>query len=1535
MDDAKSGNLGERIQSLSAERQALLKRLAAQAGARPAPVADAASIPRRDRTGPVPLSFAQRRLWFLHQLAPDSPFYDESTMLRLRTTLNPVELERSLNEIVRRHEALRTVFRVVDDEPMQIVLPALELPLLFRDLRLLPATEREDEALRFAGEDLRRPFDLATGPLLRCALLQLDAEDYVLVLTMHHIVCDGWSMDVLFRELRAIYAAFVTRRPSPLPPLPIQYADYAAWQRERLTGAPLERLLGYWKDKLADLPALDLPIDHPRPTVQSFRGAILRLALGPDLTERIKRLARAEGVTVFVLLLAAFKILLARHCAQDDIVVGAPVSGRGLTETQPLIGFFVNSLVLRSDLSGNPPFHEALQRVRRTVVDAFAHDELPFEVLVEHLQPERSLDRNPLFQVAFQFVNAIGRADSGGLAAASAAKTARGTAIFDLSLTLWEGGDGIAGELEYCTELFAATSMERLAKRLEVLLEAITAAPGQRIGDVAVMPDDERRQVLEGWNRTRVDAPPLECVVASFRRQAQARPDAPAVVCDGRALDYAALARRANQLAHRLQRQGIGRESVVAVLMRRSHDSVVSILGVLEAGAAYLPLDTAYPPERLNYILADAGAALLLTLRADAPLLRDPPVPVLCIDDAAEQIDAEDASDLPGLPGLEDLAYVIYTSGSTGRPKGVDVTHAGLANLVRWHLRTYAVNAEDRATHVASFAYDAAVWEIWPYLAAGASVHVADDMTRLSGPSLVEWMAREGITLTFLPTPLAEAVLASPLPDTLRLKALLTGGDALRRRPPPGLHWPVVNHYGPTEDAVVTTASPVEPADAAAAPPPIGRPIDNNRVYVLDRRGQPVPVGVPGELHIGGDALARGYRARPALTAERFLPDPFTARPGARMYASGDLVRWREDGQLEFLGRIDHQVKIRGFRIELGEIETELARHPAVREAAVVAREDTPGDRRLAAYVVARSAADDAAAADADAEREQVGHWQALYDKTYVTGEAPADPGFNIVGWNDSYTGAAIPAADMAAWVEETVAKIRRLAPRRVLEIGCGTGLLLLRLAPECEFYSGADFSGAAVAYTDRQVRERGLDDRVRLARCEATQAGSGEPPCDTVVLNSIIQYFPSVDYLVRVLERALAALGRGGRIFVGDVRHLPLLRAFHTDIELYHAPDETDPDALRVAVAKRVAQDAELVVDPLFFLAFARRFPQVQSVEFQLKRSAAGNELSRFRYDVVLRCDASGAPPATAALHWRASALDLEALDAHLREQGPPRLVLRQVPNARVAGAVAAARLVEAGTHGARDILAAASREADGAIDPATWPAWAAQRGYAVALSWHLASRDGSYDVLLERRPGGDTATPPAFPVDESLPLRDWADYANQPLQALHHSRLAPRLHAYLLERLPDYMVPASFTFLEALPLTPNGKLDRRALPAPHAVRAELGSGYVAPRNRVELALAGIWADTLGLDRVGIHDNFFTHLGGHSLLATQLLARVNDAFRAQLPLQCIFESPTVADFAGAMRAHPGLATRLDRTAELLLSLDDLTDAESREVAAP
>jgi amino acid adenylation domain-containing protein len=766
----------------------------------------------------------------------------------------------------------------------------------------------------------RRPFDLARGPLLRAALVRLAEADHALLLTLHHIVADGWSLGLLVREVAALMAG------AALPDLPVQYADFVLWQRGWLRGDAFDPQLAFWREALAGVPPLDLPADRPRPAARTPAGAIVPVSFPAALQDQAAALAGSEQASLFMVLMAAFQALLHRLSGQDDLAVGTPVAGRTRAEVEGLIGLFVNTLVLRSDAAGDPAFRELLVRTRSSAVGAFAHQEVPFERLVEELAPERDLARTPVFQVMFAFQNAPGGAvELPGLSVQPLAAHP-GIAKFDLTLTLAETPEGLAGALEHSRDLYDAGTVSRLAGWLGTLLAGALDDPGRRLSDLPLLTAPEIRQAVVDWNRTAAEVPdtPVHRLVEAWAAE---RPRSPAVVADVAdvaRLTYGELNRRANRLAHRLRKLGVGPEDVVAVRIPRSPELIVAVLAVLKAGGAYLPIDPAHPAERTRYVLDDAGARLLLT---------------------GEDVDAagESAED-PGVEVTPDhLAYVIYTSGSTGAPKGTELRHAGLSNLCAWHRRLYGVGPDDRSTLVAGPGFDASVWEVWPYLAAGAAIHLPAAGTVTSPPALAAWLAEQRITFSFLPTPLAEAVLAEPLPAGLALRALLTGGDRLHRRPPAGAPFLLVNHYGPTECTVVTTAGAVEPAGDRL--PALGGPIANTRVYLLDRALAPLPAGVPGELCVAGVSLARGYRRRPALTAERFVPDPF-GEPGSRLYRTGDLARRLPSGELEFLGRIDHQVKLRGVRLELGEIEAVLAQHPEVRQAAVLLREG-----RLVAYV--------------------------------------------------------------------------------------------------------------------------------------------------------------------------------------------------------------------------------------------------------------------------------------------------------------------------------------------------------------------------------------------------------------------------------------------------------------------------------------------------------------------------------------------------------------------------------------------------------
>ncbi len=905
------------------------------------------------REGELPLSFAQQRLWFLEQLGPGTPLYNIPSAVRFIGQLDVVALEQSLNEIVRRHEILRTIFATVDGQAVQVITPQLSLRVSLVDLSSLPPAEREPEALRLAAEEAQRPFDLVRGPLLRARLLRLDEEDHVALLTMHHIVSDGWSTGVLVQEIAALYPAFSAGQPSPLPDLPIQYADFAHWQRQWLQGEVLEKQLDYWKRQLAALPpSLELPTDRPRPAIQSYRGAHKMFALPKSISESLKILSHQEGTTLFITLLAAFQALLFRYTGQEDISVGAPIANRNRGETEKLIGFFVNTLVMRTDLSGNPSFRELLDRVREVALSAYDHQDVPFEMLVDELQVERSMSHTPLFQVVFALQNAPTETlELPGLRLHSL-QIESGLAKFDLVLTMVQEEDGLHGAVEYNADLFDATTIERMLRHFEVMLEGIVADPDRSLSMLPLLTEAEKSQLLVDWNATTVDFAQDQCIHQLVELQVKERPDAIAVTCGEEALSYAQLNCRANQLAHYLHKLGVGPGTLVGLCVERSPELVVGALGVLKAGGAYVPVDPLYPEERLVFILEDTRSPVLLTQAHLGLGALASGVQVICLD-ADWGLIAQEREDNPTSRVTQrDLAYVIYTSGSTGWPKGVQLEQKGLLNLVYWHQRAFDVSWMDRVSQIAGPGFDASVWEVWSNLAAGASIHIPDDETRALPLRLRDWLVSKMITFSFVPTPLAENMLALEWPQDLALRALWTGGDKLHHHPSPSLVYDFVNNYGPTEDTVIATSGVVPPKESVESAPSIGRPIANTQIYLLDACLQPVPMGVPGELHIGGTGLARGYLNRPELTAERFIPNPFSSEPGARLYKTGDLARYLPDGTIEFLGRTDHQVKVRGFRIELGEIEAVLEGHSAVRKAIVLAREDAPGDKRLVAYFV-------------------------------------------------------------------------------------------------------------------------------------------------------------------------------------------------------------------------------------------------------------------------------------------------------------------------------------------------------------------------------------------------------------------------------------------------------------------------------------------------------------------------------------------------------------------------------------------------------
>ncbi len=925
----------------------------------------------KPRGGPrtkFPLSFAQQRLWFLDQLEPASSFYNLPEGIRLRGSLDIAALEETLIAIINRHEVLRTSFSVSEGEPVQVVHESTEFQLRLTDLGPWEESEREAEVARLARVEAGEPFDLAVGPLLRAQVIRLGEVEHVVLLTMHHIISDGWSMGVLVREIVSLYTAIASgtepvEAVAALERLPIQYADYAEWQREWLSGEVLERQLSYWKQQLQGAaPVLELPTDKPRPAVQSFKGMRQSFDFPASLSEGLKELSRREGVTLFMTLLAVFKVLLWRYSGQADISIGTPVAGRTQLETEALIGFFVNTLVLRTEVSRGERFRELLQRVREVALAGYGHQEVPFEKLVEELQPERELSRSPLFQVMFVLQNMPREELALSGIELSRMGVAGRTAKFDLTLTVIEHAGRLSGAIEYNTELFEVETIRRMGEHYRVLLAGAVADAGQQVGSMELLTEEERRQLLHEWNATNVRYEGKDlCLHELIEAQVERTPAALAMVYEQERLSYRELNARANQLAHYLQKQGIGPESLVGVLMERSVELVVALLAVLKAGAAYVPLDPAYPRERLSFMLEETGTRVLLTQQALVDQLFAPHAQSLCLDTEWTKVAGEAQQNPQSGVREENLAYVIYTSGSTGRPKAVMNSHRGIVNRLLWMQEQYQLTGDDRVLQKTPYSFDVSVWEFfWPLLA-GAAVVVARPEGHRDRDYLVELIAAEQVTvLHFVPSMLEAFLEAAEVEEGCgSVRQVICSGEELKaelaRRCLERLGGELDNLYGPTEAAVDVTAWRCERGRVEGAVA-IGKPIANIELYILDREGEPVPVGVSGELHIGGVGVARGYWQRPELTAERFIPNAFSQPSGGRLYRTGDLARYRVDGNIEYLGRADTQVKVRGYRIELGEIEAVLGRQASIKQCAVIVRADG-AEKQLVAYVVADEAA--------------------------------------------------------------------------------------------------------------------------------------------------------------------------------------------------------------------------------------------------------------------------------------------------------------------------------------------------------------------------------------------------------------------------------------------------------------------------------------------------------------------------------------------------------------------------------------------------
>jgi len=1249
-----------------------------------------------------------------------------------------------------------------------------------------------------------------------------------------------------------------------------------------------------WRAELDDAPfTLDLPTDRVRDPVRR-RGTRFETAWAtPEVG-----VERLEGAFA-----AALALVLGRHAGQRDLVLGWAVSDRWMP--------------WRVRLDGGPTGAELARELeRRRAEYADPHTEIAARLGPIH---------EPHVRVGAVF----------GAGLDTDPRAAQEPPELDLAIAAVPEGAQLRVGVDYDATLFDESTIARLVGHVGVALTAIAADPERRLDWIPILTPDEERRLLITPNATTSPFPDDRCLHELFEQHVAAAPERVAVVCTEGEITYAELDRRANRLAHHLRAQGVGPEVRVGLAVERSIDLPVGILGILMAGGAYVPLDPSYPEDRVAFMLHDARVALLVTTEPVAAKLPDPGCPVVRLDADRAAIESQpDTTPASGV-GPTNLAYVIYTSGSTGQPKGIALRHRGVVNNIYDLNDSFGVGPDDRVLAISAMSFDMCVYEVLGLLGAGGGVVVPDPVAAREPRRLAELVKEHRVTVWNSAPALLEMyvdyVERTPelAPPALRLA--IQGGDwepvslpeRLARIAPGVL---VVVLGGATESSIHSIVFPVREVDPSWTSIPYGVPQRNQRAYILDDGLMPVPEGVAGELYLAGIGLARGYFDRPALTAERFLPNSFPPAgvEGDRLYRTGDLARWMPDGNIELLGRLDHQVKIRGHRIELGEIAAVLREDRAVADT-VVSAWGEGADKRLVAYVVpdadtlARAAESEASA---DGHAEQIEQWQKVYDDTYGQ-TVGTDRTRNFVGWHSSYTGEPFSDAELDELQAGTIAGIRELEPRSVLEIGCGTGLVLFPLAPDCERYDGRELSPVVVDDLRALIRRPGRElPHVSVSCAPADDFDGVEAGVyDTVVVNSVAQHFPSLDYLALVLEGAARVVRPGGAIYVGDVRSHALLGAFHASLEAFADPN-TDDREFTQRVRRRIWQENELFVDPSFFADLRHRIPAIKRVQIRLRPARHHNEMSRFHYDVALFVGGTDAPSEPVWTDWEGAGLDLEALRRRLA-QGPDVLAVRGVPNARVTSAVA--DLARTG-----DVPA----PPDGAVDPDALQRLAAELGYRAELCWHGDERGhqdiARIDVCFHR---GARRDAPAFPLERPAPEgpadRSWRRYANDPLQASHAARLAPPLKRLLEERLPEYMVPSSFVFLSELPKSPNGKIDRKALPAPVAERL-IEDELVGARDAVESIVAGIWAEALEVDRLGVHDDFF-ELGGHSLSAAKVVSRAREAFQIDVALRSLFEEPTVARWSQRIAAE-GAALGIDvgEVADVLIQLEGLSEDEVR-----
>ncbi|WP_212004587.1 non-ribosomal peptide synthetase [Chitinophaga sp. HK235] len=1443
------------------------------------------AITAAERPKHIPLSYSQERLWFIDQLE-GSTQYHIPAVLRLEGHLNRNALGNALQTIVNRHEVLRTVISQNGGHAYQQVLDKGSWQMIITDSSGAGAGNEN----AYIKSLIDVPFDLSKDHMLRAHLVVLEENVHLLVVTLHHIASDGWSASIIVKELVELYNAYTEGREPILPALNIQYADYALWQRRHLQGAALNKQLTYWKKKLTGVPSLDLPLDYERPVVNTTAGGLVTLMIDNGLAEDVRNLSRQFKVTLYMTLLAAFKVLLYRYSGQKDICVGGAIAARLQQETEGLIGFFVNSLVLRSDLGGNPSFADLLLRVKETMLEAYDNQEAPFEKIVEMLMGERDVNKNPLFQVMFVLQNTPEEPEIRlGDVSLSVEIFPHTTSRLDLGLAITEEPEGLRLDMEYRTDLFKQETINGMLKHYEALLRSAVNAHEKPMGALSMLSDAEQQQLLVGFNSSTSGTE--RSVVRLFEEQVNNTPDAVALVFEDMVLTYRQLDQRANQLGHYLRMKGVKEETLVPLCIDRTPDMIVGILGILKAGGAYVPIDPSIPAERITFMLKDIAAQVMVSNTLCKLCIKgESEIEIVVLDDDWEDISRQPVTKVASRLKEENVAYVIYTSGSTGKPKGVLIEHRSLINLIVHQSKIFDIKSDERVLLLSNYSFDASVEQIFFALLNGAALVLAPSDIQLD-IRLFEQFLRDARITHLEATPGFLATINPGKYDSLR--RMISGGELCKRELAEKWYKQLdfYNVYGPTEATISAVAYHYLPGsrDKSAALP-IGKPLTNVTVYILDEYDNAVPVGAAGELCIGGPGVARGYLNNPELTTQKFIADPFSQVAGARLYKTGDKARWLSDGNIEYLGRLDDQVKIRGYRVELGELEYTLNQQDAITACCVVMKPGQAGNNKLVSYYVPDKQT--VKRREQELFLKQVENWKELYDTEYTKNEEAfiADEEFNIEGWNDSFTGSPIAADEMREWQQDILDVILSHKPVNVLEIGCGSGLIYYPLAGHIKRYIGTDFSAVSL----RKIRNR-IDNGGKvypstlLKTCAAHEITlDGNEVVDTIVLNSVVQYFPGENYLTDVIAASIPLLKGKGQIIIGDVRDYRLLQHFRSRVRLPEFQDKHSVKEFMWEVNRDLLKEQELCLAPEYFHHLKTLFPEITHIALQWKKGDYINELILYRYTVIIYVGVEQPVLKPEWQQWEQASGSGDVISALNRKV--PVVALQGVPNPRLQMDILLEKgLKDSFVTSTGDLSAYIAQDDRDCSRVNELLLAAVSNGYHYRF---LLNEDPlKTDLLIELEPFAGFVSS-AYDHQHSLT----AVLGNNPLFNDFSESLHQDIRRRLKEQLPEYMIPAEFVPLPKLPLTTNGKADRQFLSTWADQRESSIDRYEAPATEIERHLAGIWQDLLGVPRIGLHDNFF-ELGGDSIITIQVISRARHA-GYELHPRDLFLYQTVAKLA-------------------------------------